>query len=116
MVDKEEAYEFFLEHIFSTTAVEDDNELVQQYDVNFVSLADMYSFLSEQEKNQIRPFYEELYRMKKVILFLPYLERTVVRQMRTSALESCPFVGLARWETIIRRIVFMYTFLDRAPP
>lgn len=116
MVDQEEAYEVFLEHVFSTTTVNEENDIVDEYDVNFVSLKDMFSFLSEQEKRQIQPFYENLYQMKKVILFLPYMERTVVRQMKTSALESCPFIGLARWEIIIRRIVYLYTFLDRAPP
>ena len=116
MGDIEAAYEFFLEHVFSATSTDDDTELVEVFDVNFVSLKDMYSFLSEQEKRQIQPFYDDLYNMKKVIMFLPYLERTVIRQMRTTALETCPFVGLARWEIIIRRIVYLYTFLDRAPP
>ena len=116
MPDQEEAYEVFLEHVFSTTTVNEENDIVDSYDVNFVSLKDMFSFLSEQEKRQIQPFYDDLYQMKKVILFLPYMERTVVRQMKTSALESCPFIGLARWEIVIRRIVYLYTFLDRAPP
>ena len=116
LADEGQAYEGFLEHVFSATAVNAPNDLVEQYDVNFVSLEDMYSFLSEQEKNQIRPFYENLYNMNKVIMFLPYLERTVIRQMRTTAVEACPFVGLARWEMVIRRIVYLYTFLDRAPP
>ena len=114
--DEEVAYEGFLEHIFSAAPVNDETDLVERFDVNFVSQNDMYSFLSEQEKRKIAPFYENLYEMKKVIMFLPYLERTVIRQMRSSAVEACPYVGLANWEMVIRRIVFLYTFLDRAPP
>ena len=82
MMDQEEAYEVFLEHVFSTTTVNEENDIVDAYDVNFVSLKDMFSFLNEQEKRQIQLFYDDLYQMKKLILFLPYnhvLEPTLLR-------------------------------------
>ena len=50
MIDQEEAYEVFLEHVFSTTTVNEENDIVDAFDVNFVSLKDIFSFLNEQKK------------------------------------------------------------------
>ena len=59
MVDQEEAYEVFLEHISVQRLLMKKITLMMSmihrpYDVNFVSLTDMFSFLNEQEKTNLR--------------------------------------------------------------
>ena len=86
------------------------------FDVNFVPLERLTNFLSNVEMQQAKPFYDDMYAMRKVIMMLPLLEKTLIHKLKMRAYETCPFVGLANWEKVMQRIVYLFTYLDRAPP
>ena len=84
--------------------------------MNFVPLERMTDFLNNTEMDKARPFYEQFYNMKKVLMMLPVLEKTLIHKLKRPATETCMYIALANWEKVIERVIFLFTFLDRAPP
>ena len=92
------------------------DDLIDEYDVNFVSFRLVESFYANHEKDPVRSLYDNLYNMKKVFSNIPYMRRTLSQHLKIPALESCPFIALVQWPKIMQRIVYLATYLDQQPP
>ena len=74
------------------------------------------SRLNMSEKNIIRGFYDDLFNMKKVLMYLPLMERTVTKLLNKQALEASGSLEMVDWIVAMQRIIFLSSYLDRAPP
>ena len=92
------------------------DELVDTYDPNYVPFSKILAFLYENEANEIRPFYADLFSMKKVFANISFLRKMLTQHLRMPAIETCMFMALTDWVTIVQRIVYLATYLDQQPP
>ena len=49
-------------------------------------------------------------------MWMPIMQNAVVRKLRIQPLETSLYVAMAKWETIMQRLVYLYAYMDRAPP
>ena len=95
-------------------------DIQEDFDINYVSFEKLESnlpgFFSNAQIQFIRSLYDNLYKMEKVLIWMPVMQKTVIQKLRLQPLETSLYISMAKWETIMQRMVYYYSCMDRAPP
>ena len=93
---------------------------MEEFDINYVPFGKLESnlpgFFNRNQIQLIKSFYDSFFKMEKVLIWMPIMQNAVVKKLRLQPLETSLYVAMAKWETIMQRLVYLYAYMDRAPP